>query len=131
MVDLKLGTVAIDFAAGQGPAALDQPMTTGLVVQSWAQSNGAEITKIVTAFNNAVEFMKNPANRAKVMGVARTHLAGTNDATLTTLLDQLTPLLSTTYTENDNKNVMEVLTQSNLLNSPIPYDQMVTSETPN
>lgn len=130
MLAQNLGTVAIDLAKGQGPASLDQPMTTGLVRGEWAQQNPDAVKKVAAATDEAMTFMKDPANRDRVLEIARQHLAGTNDETLHALLDQLEPLLRPTYTEEDNTRVNDVLVQSKLLNAPVAYDQMITAETP-
>lgn len=129
MLARDLGMVAIDLAAGQGPAALDQPMTTGIVSGDLAADHPETLDDIVAAMDDAVELMSDPANREQVMAVARDRLAGTDDATLTELLDQLQPLLRTTYTEQDHDHVVQLLVDSELLESAIPYDQMTTAET--
>lgn len=129
MLGRDLGTVAIDLAAGQGPAALDQPMTTGIVSGEFAADHPEAQGNIVAAMDEAVALMSDPANRERVMAVARDRLAGTDDATLTELLDQLEPLLRTTYTEQDHDHVIQLLVDSGLLDSAIPYDQMTTAET--
>jgi ABC-type nitrate/sulfonate/bicarbonate transport system substrate-binding protein len=130
MLAQDLGVVTIDLAAGDGPENLDQPMTTGIVRGEWAEANPDVVARIVAAVTAAEEFMADDANRDAVLDVARTRLAGTDDATLNELLDQLIPLLRPTYTEEDNDRVNAVLVESGLIPAPVDYADITTPETP-
>lgn len=130
MQEQKLGQVTVDLAAGDGPAALDQPMTTGIVRGDWAKQHPDVVKGIVTAVSDAEKYMTDKSNRPAVLAMARTYLAGTDDATLNQLLDQLIPLLHPAYTKQENDRVNAVLVDSGLIPKAVSYADMTTPETP-
>jgi NitT/TauT family transport system substrate-binding protein len=130
MLGKKLGRMAIDFAAGQGPDALNQPFIVGIVENSYAAQHADVLERVVASTKQAIEFVRNPTNAETVQRIAGKYLQGMDDAALRALVDQAIPLLDPAYTKEDHEHVLTVLKKMDLLKHDVAYVDFITGQTP-